>query len=322
MPNRALSLAFAVCLVLSGCAGMAPKNPQLDAGDDAVGKSQFRSAIKLYTQAIASGMLTNEEVLEAHLKRAHAYLQDAEYNTMADADLMASMVDASRARVLAPNFSSTIDLQATLYQRLGGYNEALALFQTSYRIDKSDPYWSLISIGETYRMMGDYDSALRYYNHILARTDVQLGMPIYYHRGLTFFASGRYREAIDSLSEGLKYQPDWAFAYVFRACSFARIGEYDRAMSDYNVAMATWGQAESEVGHTTNWKAIRDRLVAETSATAALARGVMPAIDPPRFCEQFPSYAVHRERSTLLPPAGLLVPLLGPILEFEMVIGD
>jgi hypothetical protein len=93
-------------------------------------------------------------------------------------------------------------------------------------------------------------------------------------------------------------------------------------MSDYNVAMAMWQQAEPEIGHTTAWKVIRARLIEEMYATTALSRDAPPMIDPTRFCEEFRSKGHPRERSTLLPPAALLAPIHGPIASFETVIGN
>src|SRR6185436_3396074 len=154
-----LSQLFALCLMVSGCENdtvgsvAVAENSAILAGDGAVQELQFRDAISLYTEAIDSGTLESDALLGAYMKRGNAYLQDAEWNTQADSDLLAALSDASRGRELAPDLSDAIDLEATVYQLLGAYPEALALFQRSYEVDNSDPFWSLINIGETYRMM-------------------------------------------------------------------------------------------------------------------------------------------------------------------------
>jgi len=293
------------------------ENSAILAGDGAVQELQFRDAISLYTEAIDSGTLESDALLGAYMKRGNAYLQDAEWNTQADSDLLAALSDASRGRELAPDLSDAIDLEATVYQLLGAYPEALALFQRSYEVDNSDPFWSLINIGETYRMMGDYETALRYYNHLLERPDIEPGMAIYYHRGLTFFVSGRYSEAIDSLNNGVRYQRDYTFAYIYRACAYARIGDYRQAIRDYDFALVRWRREEPQYGHTTYWKTVLDRLVVELSASRALSNGAMPVVAPTSFCEEFNSYARKRERSALLPPASGTP----TILDFDKVIG-
>ena len=300
MRTFCLSQLFALCLAVCGCAGMPAPDPAVVAGDTATKASQFRSAIGHYTRALDSGALEPDRVVEGYMKRANAYWQEAEFNTMADADLIAGLFDTFRVRLLAPDFVQAIDLQATLYERLGAYPEALSLYKVAYVIDQSNPFWSFINIGATYRMMGDYDNALRFYNRVFEIPGFEPGMAIYYHRALTFFFMGRYQEAIESLTEGLKYQEDYPFAYIYRACAYARIGDYSRAASDYGAGVAIWRAAEPEYGHTTVWKTTLERMAVEDSALSALSRNATAAVAPARFCEEFPSYARYRERSNLL----------------------
>src|SRR5690242_20154357 len=102
---------FALCLMVSGCnndtAGSATEveDPELLAGDGAVQALQFRDAIRLYTDAINTGTLEPDTLLAAYMRRGNAYIQDAEWNTQADADLLAALSDVSRGRELAPDLS-------------------------------------------------------------------------------------------------------------------------------------------------------------------------------------------------------------------------
>jgi tetratricopeptide (TPR) repeat protein len=67
---------------------------------------------------------------------------------------------------------------------------------------------------------------------------LQVDMPLcYYGRGEIELSSGKYGEAIEDLSRGINFRAT-AEALAHRATAYERLGEKDKALSDYRKALA------------------------------------------------------------------------------------
>lgn len=308
----------ALCLLLSACAGAGggagaggeagtamprPRSPaqmELALGEASAQRMQFRVAIEHYTRAIDAGALSPREQVVAYLGRASAYHSEAEFNGLKDADMLEALHDGVRARALAPNALGAVLIEGYAYQALGAYGEALQRFEEEYTFDQPKPFWSLLNIAATYRIMGDYDSALRYLDRALEISG-DTNLPIHYHRARAFYGAGKYREAIDSIGRGIAHQPDYTFAFVVRACAYARLGDYQHSLADYDSAIGFWRQQSDTYGQTSLYPILRDRFAAERESVDDMSKGRMPKIAAASLC-QFPSLEAKRERSPLLPP--------------------
>jgi tetratricopeptide (TPR) repeat protein len=309
MKRARLAILAAICFCVSGCVAMdggrpAPSVDVAD-GDSMLRRFQYDRAIFLFTRALESGLLGQTELLDVHGKRAQAYYLNALVSAGdKDSDLLAALKDFSYVRTELPNSAAALNGEGTVLAGLGAYAEALASFKAAYAAEQPQPYWSLIGIGATFRLMGDYESALRYYNRLFQVAGSASGMPIFYHRGLTFFALGRYRDAIESLDAGVPQQREYAWAYVYRACSQARINEFDKAVADYDAAIEFHKRDRAQYGGAIIWQRIMDRLTAERASVSAMAKGAAGAIAVSMLCEvDYPRIEGKRERSPLLPPA-------------------
>jgi tetratricopeptide (TPR) repeat protein len=274
-------------------------------GDAAFQRSQYRTAIGLYTRAIETGLLGRSELIATHGKRADAYYMNALMSDGGkDDDLLAALKDFTYVRTEVPNSMAAFHGMGNALQGLGAYAEALVAFKAAYDLERSKPFWSLIGIGATLRLMGDHENALRYQNRLLQLVGPDSGMPVYYHRGLTFFALGRYREAIESLDAGVPLQREYTWAYVFRACSQARMGVFAKAVADYGAAIEFHRRDRVQYGNSGLWQKVMDRISAERDSAAALSKGGKGTIPPDLFCaSDILGMYTKRERSPLLPPA-------------------
>ena len=272
-------------------------------GDKANTEAQYRSAITHYTRAIESGGLSAGELAGVHVKRGRAYFDEFELDSRNDADLIASLKDFTEAHAMAPDLADALIGEGDAYQALGAYAEALTAFEAGYAVDRPQPLSSLLGIGATYRIMGDYANAMRYYDRALQIWG-NTTMQIFYHRALAFYANGKYREAVDSLTRAIPRQRDYALAYVYRACALARLHEFKLALADYDDAIKFWKEDAAHYGHTGTYRKLMDRFVAERAAVADMSKGVKSPITESSLCEAFPSSDKKRPRSRLLPRDG------------------
>ncbi len=60
----------------------------------------------------------------------------------------------------------------------------------------------------------------------------------YYNRGVAYGNLGEYRRAIEDYDEALRLDPDYAVAYNNRGSAYSNLGEYRRAIGDF--ARALW----------------------------------------------------------------------------------
>lgn len=127
----------------------------------------------------------------------------------------------------------------SMLEELGGYTEARAYYERLLAAHPDEAYRLRIRIGAIYRQQGDYIAALGQLDQ-LARSgkDGATGMKYLYHRGWTLMKLGRYAEAADALTKGLGAQPDYAWAYMRRACANARLDRTAAAHSDVDRAAA------------------------------------------------------------------------------------
>lgn len=188
-------------------------------------------------------------------------------------------------------------------EELGGYAEARAVYERILTKWPEEDFRVAVRFGALHRINGEYEQALDALNQLVARNGPQEGMKFHYHRGWTLSLLGRFDEAIRDLSEGLKTQPDYAWAYLRRACTYAGIARLAEALADAQEAnriiagMPAGPTSQLLREDVARAEALRARL------EAALAAGdAKPATDACRGPE-WESYEKPRPRSPLLPPA-------------------
>ncbi len=263
-------------------------------------------AIPLLDAALQAGGLNASLRALALKSRGNAIMESvwSERETLTDAEdrqILRALEDFRAWATLEPDsMEAQTDIGYAL-RDLGAYDEALEVFGTILRRWPDYKIQAVTRIGATYRLMGDHQRALDVLDELVASDGPQEGMKFYYHRGWTLNELGRYAEARDEFTEGLKTQPDYGYAYQKRACSHAMLGALPEALNDqrrFNSEMEMLWRGPNlttAMKHTRNWSR---SVVAELER--AIAKGHEGPVTAP--CEGDWSAQDHRrERSRLLP---------------------
>lgn len=165
-----------------------------------------------------------------------------------DRALAAALADYRALAELEPNESQhQLDIASQL-EALGNYAAAADTYRQVLKKWPDEEYRANISLSAIERRKGNYDEALQYLNGVSLKNPVGAGMRFYYHRGMTLTKLKRYDEAAADFSEGLKDQPDYAWAFTRRACALGQLGQLKPALNDVESALAKLRQYPGQQG--------------------------------------------------------------------------
>ena len=186
---------------------------------------------------------------------------------------------------------------------LGGYAEARAVYERILAKWPEEDFRVSVRFGALHRINGEYEQALDALNQLVARNGPQEGMKFHYHRGWTLSLLGRFDEAIRDFSEGLRMQPDYAWAYLRRACAYAAIARPAEALADVREAkrmiLGMPGGPTSQLLREDIARAEALEAKLERARSAGDSRPVTDACRGP----EWDSYEKPRTRSPLIPAA-------------------
>ena len=211
-----------------------------------------------------------------------------------------ALADYRRLAALLPDRASPRLAMAAALVALGGYDEALAVYQEIMRRWPDQAAEATVEIGALYRQRGDYRRALATLDDYARGRDAsQLnGMKFHYHRAWTLVLLGRDEEAVREIDQGLTTQPDYSAAFLLRSCARARLGRLAEALADQRRALELRSAffAESSAGVRAEFA--RSRAVIAMLEEAVAARRSGPVSAP---CEGFWDRWIRpRTRSPLL----------------------
>jgi tetratricopeptide (TPR) repeat protein len=269
-------------------------------------------AVALYTKAIDSGRLTPTQLIEAYSGRAEARDNYAGAYGIEDSEMLLALRDYQKAReIRASDLAYLREAHALIV--LGGYPDAAAAYRKAIPFERPKPYWSLIGVARVARIQGQYDAALKQLDELLAMWSASPGMPVLYHRARVFFLQEKFALVIEALDRGMQYQEDYAFAYFYRGCAHARLGDFVKAVADAEkaVALAKAPPINEAWERTPAAKAMHESIAGNLALITAMAEGV-PDVDRAKLCKiKWNSGEDLRERSPLLdtPVAALPPPV-------------
>jgi tetratricopeptide (TPR) repeat protein len=262
---------------------------------------QVEEAVALYTKAIDSGRLTPAQLIEAYSGRAEARKSYTIAHGIKDGEMMLALGDYQKARELrASDFAYLREAHAWIV--LGGYGEATDAYRKAIVFERPKPYWSLIGVARVARIQGHYDAALKQLDEVLSMWSAEPGMPVLYHRARVLFLQEKYAAVAEALDQGMQYQKDYAFAYFYRGCAHAHLGDFVKAMTDAAkaIALAKAPPVNEAWEKTPAAKTMHDDLAANFALIKAMAEGARDA-DRAKLCEtRWNSGENRRERSPLL----------------------
>jgi tetratricopeptide (TPR) repeat protein len=208
---------------------------------------RYDEAVKALDVPLAHDDLGERKLALAYRTRGNAqeslaYPPGHQINDRDDALLMRALNDYRHAAKLDPSDFRAVHWQGLVTTSLGAYDDALALFDEAARRWPDQFFRVAIARGATYRQMGNYDAALRELDRLVEKHGPQRGMMFHYHRGWTLNKLERYAEAVKDFTAGFESQPDFTWAFVGRACSYAQLGDIAHAVEDQRRALELWDQ--------------------------------------------------------------------------------
>jgi tetratricopeptide (TPR) repeat protein len=138
--------------------------------------------------------------------------------------------------------AANLKMRSIAYAQLKNYGAAIADSEEALRLVPAKTAWDVIQLASLYRESGQAEKALVSLRQMLndhlgmAGKGTTPGMPSYYHLGRTLVVLERWPEAAEAFSEGLKYQGDYSWAYLYRALSYDHMNVTDQARDDVKKA--------------------------------------------------------------------------------------
>lgn len=270
-------------------------------------QGKYDGAISVYSDLIGAGDLDHSTLASAYFGRAEMKTLLAKGNLLGDEALIEALKDYSKAIELEPKTQSYWKNRGSVYVYLGGYDEALEDFAELERLESTTRkvFWGSIRKGGLFRILGRYDDALPLFDSVIAEWAPQSLMPPNYHKALTLLKLKRFDEAIEALNEGLKGQPDYGSAFIFRSCAEAALGQFETAVRDYQHGMElVAAYPEREIGlKSVEYNEDHDRNALQYIEDLATGRAKPDELRINELCFQswhFRYFESPRERSALL----------------------
>jgi tetratricopeptide (TPR) repeat protein len=245
LDHAAGTLDFPLCRVVLGELVFQPAIPCLNAPADASqspetalglgyaysARGDSRHALELLGQ-VRSDDASLRKLLLRIRGDASSGLFEESWSDAADRANLAALTDYRALAALQP---ADVEIQfriASALQELGDYPASRAVLDTILVRWPDEEFRAAVRIGALYRLQGENEKALEQLDNFVARHGPQPGMRFHYHRGWTLTRLGRFSEAVAEFTEGLKRQPDYAYAYIRRSCAEASIGRLEEALAD------------------------------------------------------------------------------------------
>lgn len=208
-------------------------------------------ATRLLTMALDKGKLspaarriTLSSRGDAHEVRAY----HGEWESVdADRSLIAALADYRALAALEPSDPAPSRSVGRVLGELGDYGAAMNAYRDVIKRWPGEDETVSVSMAAVARNSGDLKQSIEILNGIAERHGTDQGMRYYYHRGWTLTALGRFDEAVAAFSEGMKTQPDYAWAFMKRGCAYASTGQHARALDDVDQAIAITSRIDSEL---------------------------------------------------------------------------
>lgn len=226
-PDGASMLAVLLtALAISACApAHAYRNPELNAGYQALLKRDYDVAIDNLTKAINSGDLYEGELADAYEFRGAEYAKKGETER--------AMADFSKAIELDPSRATSYSNRAQLNLQLGKGDLALSDANRAIDLDSTSASFYLTR-AQVYAALGRSD---------LASADSDMAMKqkpsaiTCFVRGYKKFQSGDFAASVDDFDRAVEMEPNLDEAYLFRGEAHSRMFQLELAVADYTLAL-------------------------------------------------------------------------------------
>lgn len=301
-PNSRVFLAFVVISLFGATGWLYRAEFMMLGGATAFRNGDYERAIARFTSAIDSDLMPNPRLATIYGKRGSAWYEFAVSYALGDEALIQSLNDYSRSYDMNPRQLSVALGKASAFRALGAYEESVNVLNEAIKLDRPKPFESLIRRAQTYRAAENYDASLADLDRLLDIWGDLRSMKFHYHRGRLFLKMGRYSQAVESFTTGIPEQISYPWAYIYRACANARLGDLGWALRDYELGVKMINRHVIDYLEFPGTRHTVSRLTAELESLRLLANGAeVVEIPPDRMCEDDWNWGdKHRERSPLM----------------------
>jgi tetratricopeptide (TPR) repeat protein len=197
-----------------------------DDGRAAYMRGDYDAAIRLYTQTLETGNLSDRAQAVVYTGRGMAHERRREYD--------AEIADCEAAIRIWPESPQAYVHRAYAYRAQKAYDLALADLEVAIHLLPDNAFAYQVR-GDTYLGKHQYDLAIASYDEaIRLRPDY---VDAYYFRALTYRREDQPDRAMADLNEAIRLKSDYADAYELRGILRSNDGQYDAAMADFATAI-------------------------------------------------------------------------------------
>ncbi|RUR70045.1 tetratricopeptide repeat protein [Variovorax guangxiensis] len=125
-----------------------------------------------------------------------------------------------------------LKIRSQVRGQLKQYSEAIQDLEASQRLVPPRESWDFMNLASLYRDAGQPEKALELLRKMQDQRLGLAGMAPYYHLGRTLSELKQWPEATEAFTEGLSYQPTYAWAYLYRALTYDAQGKRELARKD------------------------------------------------------------------------------------------
>jgi tetratricopeptide (TPR) repeat protein len=198
----------------------------------------------------------------AYNERSQVYTEKGDYNQ--------ALSDINRALVLAnndPYRASSYNGRAGILKQMGELEKSVADYDVAIRLVPKNPKY-YANRGDAWRRAGNLERALQDQDRAIelyaGGPGIALGLVL---RGETLRYMGDYDRALSDFNQAIRAEPNYAPAYTGRGLTFERLGDVERAKSEFRMALS----ASENGGRADVSKSARDTAEARL---AALSSGI------------------------------------------------
>jgi len=218
----------------------------------------------------------NQEQADIHMNIGNAYIQSGKYNSALKELLKAEKLGKPNPKVhyslavsyyygkglnelaigelkkavsLNPNYSEAYNFLGVIYSDMEKWDQAIENFEKALaNILYDTPAYAHYNMGWAYYRKGEYGSALKQYELVLAQDPDTVDLPLLEKNlGIVFLAQGRTAEALKHLRKSVELMPSLAESYYW-------IGQCYVEQKDREKAKAAF-QEVIKVAPDTEWSA-------------------------------------------------------------------
>jgi tetratricopeptide (TPR) repeat protein len=196
------------------------------AGFDARVAQNYDAAIRLLTEAIATGKLNKNDLATSYNNRGMAFAATDQPDK--------AIADYNVAIEIAPAYGPAYLNRGNVYYQQDKYDQAIADFNIALTIS---PNYALAynSRGGVHYSKGAYDAAIADFTSAI-RYKPDYGNA-YWNRGRSYSNKGSFQQALADFDEAIRFKPKESRIYVDRAMVWMALKDEAGAIADYTAAV-------------------------------------------------------------------------------------